>query len=136
MTNLNVLVNLYFEMHFCTKWNVSYFLCHLFAFHESSSASIKSPPLFVLVFISEFYLFIYLFILMKVQLSHLLRRVQNTNFSSELQQVFPDIYCKKCQYEFCDYYILLFIFIQRWSYKTCQKIIQPKSKFMPTFKWH
>ena len=62
ITNLNVLVNLYFEMYFCTKWNVSYFLCHLFAFHESSSASIKSPPLFVLVFISEFYLFIYLFI--------------------------------------------------------------------------
>ena len=50
---------------------------------------------------------------LKMKLSRPLRRVQNKNFRSELQQLLPDMQCEKCEYQFCEYDIFLQCFFRR-----------------------
>lgn len=81
-------------------------MCHLFVFSDVFSARIAMPLLFCNCFrIKLFHLFFW-----KVYHLHVLPGVQNKNYTSDIYQLLPDIYCKKFEYEFCKYYILLLLF--------------------------
>ena len=72
-------------------WGMFYISCDIALFFVIASVlELGVQFYFVLIFISVFHNFFW-----KVQLSHVLRRVQNKNYTSELQQLHPDIYCKK-----------------------------------------
>ena len=87
---------------------------------------------FALVFVSNFYQYF-----RKVLILHALSCVQNKSYTSGLQQLHTYIYCEKCEYEFCKYYVLLLVvfFFQKRSYKVCQRITLPKSNWIAKFKW-
>ena len=78
---------------------------------------------FALVFVSNFYQYF-----RKVLILHALSCVQNKSYTSGLQQLHTYIYCEKCEYEFCKYYVLLLVVF------FSEAVLQGVSKNNPTKK--
>ena len=103
------------------QWHVPYFLYHLFAFHNSFSARsewiictcLHIKPLHIYLFECEPFTCIIMFT--EQELSF--RIIANS----------PIHLLWKCEYEICEYYILVFIFLQKRSYKACRRLIHPKT---------
>ena len=114
-------MNLFFEIKSSTRLTFLIFLVPSFCFHDNSIARAHCSCLF-------FYQLLFFFWKCSFH-THYLRRVQNKNFP----------FCKFSQiseYEFCENYVLLFIFLQKRSYKASQWIIQRSTKSTPKFKWY
>ena len=102
------------------------FLCHLFAFCYNFSTRIGNALLFPTFFHIK---------LLQIFLESAAPASIMT--CTESWQLLPNIYCKKCECGLWKYYaLLLFIFLQKKSYKAFRRIIHPKIKSMPIFKWH
>ena len=107
------------------NWHVSYFLSISLLFVVTSVLESGVHCHFKLFFISNFYNFFWKCC------------PTSTTTCTESWQLLLNIHCKKCEYRLWKYYaLLLFIFLQRRSYKTFQRIIQTKIKSMAIFKWH